>query len=122
MKIRRNDSKIRTFLKNNRIMLTQFAVIGVALMTSDTTFASSVQDSGSFGVISKPLEAVGSTLTGPVAKAVGTVGIAAACLATGLNMEQQMMKRGIQLAGGVAGAIGATSLLADATSASGLLF
>lgn len=122
MKIKINNLNIRTLLKNNRLMLTQLTVMGAVIITNDTTFAASVQDSGSFGVISKPLEAVGSTLTGPVAKAVGTVGIAAACLATGLNMEQQMMKRGIQLAGGVAGAIGATSLLADATSASGLLF
>lgn len=118
-----NKKAIKKFMKENGFFMAKLAIMGFIALHVDSAAATEVgtgsSSDGYFSKITEPLNKVSSTMTGPVAKAVGTIGIAGAALATGMNMENQVMKRAIQLAGGTAGAIGAASLLGDA---SGLLF
>lgn len=117
--------KVSKFFKKNGVFMAQLAVMGYVAFSGDMASAQTTATgttSDSFGVITAPLETLKSTITGPVATAIGTIGIGAAALATGLNMENQVMKRAIQLTGGTAGAIGAAGLLDGAAKSAGLLF
>lgn len=118
-----NTRKVTRFLKENRVMMVQLTVMGYVAFSGNTTFAGSASSSGgSFTAITGPLQALKETMTGPIATTIGTVGIGAAALATGLNMENQVLKRSIQLTGGTAGALGATSLIDNVATSAGLLF
>ncbi|WP_303813955.1 TrbC/VirB2 family protein [Selenomonas ruminantium] len=114
---------VKKFVRKNGVFMAQLAVMGYVAFSGDVAFALEKGNGGgtaTFTNITGPLDSLKATLTGPIATAVGTVGIGAAALATGLNMENQVMKRAIQLTGGTAGAIGAGGLLTNVSS--GLLF
>ena len=116
-----NKKAIKKFLKENGFFMAKLAFMGFVALHADPALASTTGEK--FSTITGPLNTVKDTISGPVAKAVGTIGIAGAALATGLNMENQVMKRAIQLTGGTAGAVGAGSLMADiGGDSTGLLF
>lgn len=118
-----NWTKVKKFVKENGVFMAQLSFMGYIALSGDIGFAATSGSGEAFSKITGPLTKVQETMTGPIARTVGTIGIGAAALATGLNMENQVLKRSIQLTGGVAGAIGASSLIQDiGGTSSGLLF
>ena len=117
-----NTKAVRKFIKENGFFVARLAVMGVIALHVDAASAASTAGGSSFTSVTGPLQTLQNTMTDTVAKAVGTIGIAGAALATGMNMENQIMKRAIQVTGGVAGAVGAAKLMSDVGASSGLLF
>lgn len=105
MSISTKLKKAATFAKNNKMLLGQLAVMGTVAVMSDPAFASS----GYFTEITGPIEKVKSTITGPVATGIATIGAGLLGLSVAANFENQAAKRGVQVAGGAGLAVGAST-------------
>lgn len=102
--------KVKNFLKENKFCLLQMGIIaGGVLLLGDTSFAQTADNT--FEEITGPLDKAQATISGPVAKGMATVGVACCGLATAMNMENQMVKRGMQVVGGSAAAIGGATMV-----------
>lgn len=118
--------KTKEFLWRNKRTILQLGIIcGTVALMGDVSFAtedtSSEQISGismeAYDKLTNPLLGLQHVLTGPVAKGVGVVGIVTCGLATAANMEQQVVKRGLQILGGAGAGMGAASVIATAGTA-----
>lgn len=74
-----------------------------------TTFANDVK----ITAIKQPLEVLETTLTGPIPKAVGTLGIITGAVGWGIGTEQQIVKYATRVAGGTGIAVGGGSVMYD---------
>ena len=116
MNIQMKVRKTGRFIKENKILFAQLAVMGTVAVMSDPAFASQ----GYFTQITEPLEKVKSTITGPVATAIGTIGAGLLGVSFAANFENQAAKRGVQVAGGAGLAVGASTAVTT-VAGSGLL-
>lgn len=98
-----------SFTKDNKFFLFKLGLMGTVVLTGDTSFASTGDDT--FAVVTGPLEKFQKTITGPVAMAVGTAGAGLLGLSVTMNFENQIAKRGIQGVGGVGLGMGAASVV-----------
>ena len=121
MNIQTKARKAGKFIKENKILFAQLAVMGTVALMSDPAFASTT-DSSQFKQITGPLQAIRDTINGPVATAVATIGAGLLGVSVAANFENQAAKRGVQVAGGAGLAVGAGSAINTvATAGSGLL-
>ena len=119
MQIKEKACKMGKFMKEHKVVMAQLAVMGLVVVgVADTSFAQS--GGGGFEVVTGPLEKIKATVKGPVATAVGTIGAALLGVSVATNMENQMAKRGMQVAGGAGLAVGAGKVISTVTSGSGL--
>lgn len=121
-KVKENLSltKVKEFLWENKGTIFQLAIMtGVMAAASDVSFASDATPTG-YDKLTTPLKGLQDTLTGPVAKGVGIIGIVTCGLATASNMEQQVVKRSLQILGGAGAGMGAATVISAAGS--GLVF
>lgn len=106
---------VGNFIKTHKVSILQLGIMGTIMMTGDITFASKTVEtstgSGDLSVLYGPLETVANLISGPVATYAGTAGIAILSLATAGGMENQIAKRGLQVAGGIGCGMGATKLI-----------
>lgn len=108
---------VTKFVKDNKVMFAQCALmIGIGVLTSDTSFASDFSVTGqtapaSFDVITGPLDRVKDLMTGKVPAAIGTIGAGVAGASWAMNLENQMTKAGMRVIGGTGIAIGAAGVL-----------
>ncbi len=112
---------IKAFFTLDRKDVVQLAVIaGVLAMSSDVSFAQSTSDeTGSIATIAEPIDRVRQLMTGTVAKSMATIGAVVFGASWAMNIENQVTKAGMRIAGGSATALGATSII---TEASGFIF
>jgi type IV secretory pathway VirB2 component (pilin) len=117
--------KTKEFLWRNKGTILQLGIIcGTVALMGDTSFAQDAADSNDlqgidmsgYTKLTAPLAGLQNTLVGPVAKGVGVIGIVTCGLATAANMEQQVVKRGLQILGGAGAGMGAASVIATAGS------
>lgn len=121
MNIQTKARKAGKFIKENKILFAQLAVMGTVALMSDPAFASTT-DSSQFRQITGPLQAIRDTIKGPVATAVATIGAGLLGVSVAANFENQAAKRGVQVAGGAGLAVGAGGAIDTvATAGSGLL-
>jgi|GEM_PF-1290563 len=123
-KIMQALGKAGHFIKTHKLLVLQLGIMGAVVMTGDSTFASksvtSTNGKGDLSVIYAPLETLSNVISGPVATFAGTAGVALLGLATAGGMENQVAKRGMQIAGGVGCGMGAAKMI-DAFGTSMLL-
>lgn len=117
MNIQSRASKAGKFIKENKVLFAQLAVMGTVAVLSDPAFAAT--SASDFVQITGPLQKIQNTITGPVATAIGTIGAGLLGVSVAANFENQAAKRGVQVAGGAGLAVGASSAIT--TVASGLL-
>lgn len=106
--------KTKEFLWRNKGTILQLGIIcGTVALMGDTSFAQSSAPKG-YESLTTPLQGLQDTLAGPVAKGIGVVGIVTCGLATAANMEQQVVKRSLQILGGAGAGMGAASVISAA--------
>lgn len=97
------------FVKENKLFLFRLGVMGMVVLSSDPAIAA--QTDSTFAVVTSPIQKFSSTITGPVATAIGTAGAALLGLSVSMNFENQIAKRGVQGVGGIGLGIGAATLV-----------
>ena len=112
---------IKKFLSENKVPMLQLGIMAGVAVVGDTSFAQdmNVGDGGNMSVIVNPLKNMQSLMTGPVPRAIGTIGVGLAGASWALNIENQVTKAGMRVIGGTGAAIGAGSFLGGST---GILF
>ena len=113
-------SKMKNIVRQNKGFIFQLAIMaGTVAFAGDVAFASEEVPAG-YQALVDPLNGFKTFLTGPVAKGVGVIGIVTCGLATASNMEQQVVKRSLQILGGASAGMSAASVISAAGS--GLIF
>ena len=92
------------FVKENKLLMAQLGVMGIVLLSGDTSFAKTTDDT--FSVVTSPIQKFQNTITGPIATAIGTAGAGLLGLSVAMNFENQIAKRGVQGVGGIGLGIG----------------
>lgn len=99
-KVTKEAKKAFHVLAENKLLLAQFGVMGIVLLSGDTSFANT-SDGGNLSVVVSPLQTVQETISGPIATAVGTAGAGLLGLSVAMNFENSIAKRAVQGAGGI---------------------
>lgn len=119
MNIKEKARKAGKFMKENKVLMAQLAVMGVVAVSCDPAFAES-SGTDSFKMITGPLESIQETLRGPVSTAVGTIGAIILGGSVAMGAEQQTAKRGMQIAGGVGLGVGGAKAVTTLMGATGM--
>ena len=124
---------VKAFFTLDRKDVVQLAVMAaVVCMNSDLCSASSVEtktltdaDTGAtISTISTPLKTIEGFMSGTVGKSIATIGAVVFGASWAANIENQVTKSAMRIAGGGAIAVGGSSIIADVTAGgtSGFLF
>ena len=118
---------VKAFFTLDRKDVVQLAVMAAVLyMSSDVGFASKAtalegaETSGDLATISGPLKKIEGFMSGTVGKSVATIGAVVFGASWAANIENQVTKSAMRIAGGGAIAVGGSSIINDVTS--GFLF
>ena len=119
-------AQVKSFLKASAPVVLQLTIMmlpaAIAFASSgDTSGAAAAggaaggQNADSTGItpLDKPLQTISSALTGPIPILVTGGGVALAGMSWAMGWEQQVMSRGIKVAGGGAIAMGAGSFMSS---------
>ena len=113
---------VKAFFTLDRKDVIQLCVMaGVLLMSSDVSFANQTEAdfSGNISTLEGPLQKIQTFMTGTVGKSVATIGAVAFGASWAANIENQITKSAMRIAGGGAIAVGGSSIINDVT---GFLF
>ena len=113
---------VKAFFTLDRKDVVQLAVMaGVLILGSDVSFAQDDMKgaTGNIATLEGPLDKVRSFMTGTVGKSVATIGAVAFGASWAANIENQVTKSAMRIAGGGAIAVGGSSIITDVT---GFLF
>ena len=105
------------FLKENRWTLTRIglAMAEVAIMPDSVTYAQTASASSNISVITEPLTRMETLMSGPVPKAIVTIGAATGAASWALNIENQVTKTAMRVVGGGSVALGAATFVSQTT-------
>ena len=124
-KVNITKAQVKSFLKASAPVVLQLTIM---MLPAAIAFASNgdaggaagaatagVQNANSTGItpLDKPLQTISSALTGPIPILVTGGGVALAGMSWAMGWEQQVMSRGINVAGGGAIAMGAGSFMSS---------
>ena len=109
--------KIVEFLKGNRCTLTKIglAMAAVAIMPDSVSYAQTGSTSSTISVITEPLSRMETLMSGPVPKAIVTIGAATGAASWALNVENQVTKTAMRVVGGGSVALGAATFVSQTT-------
>ena len=109
--------KIVEFLKGNRWTLTKIglAMAAVAIMPDSVSYAQTGSTSSTISVITEPLSRMETLMSGPVPKAIVTIGAATGAASWALNVENQVTKTAMRVVGGGSVALGAATFVSQTT-------
>lgn len=119
---------VKAFFTLDRKDVVQLAVMaGVLYMSSDVSFANQASQatltgadqSATIGTIADPLKKIEGFMSGTVGKSVATIGAVVFGASWAANVENQVTKSAMRIAGGGAIAVGGASIVNDVT---GFLF
>lgn len=110
-------SKVVKFLKENRWALTRIglAVAAVVIMPDSVSYAQSGTTDDTISVITQPLTRMENLMSGPVPKAIVTIGAATGAASWALNIENQVTKTAMRVVGGGSVALGAATFVSQTT-------
>jgi len=125
-KVNITKAQVKSFLKASAPVVLQLTIMMLPAAisfasTGDTSGAAAAggaaggQSGDSTGItpLDKPLQTISSALTGPIPILVTGGGVALAGMSWAMGWEQQVMSRGIKVAGGGAIAMGAGSFMSS---------
>ena len=109
--------KAKKFLKENRWALTRItlAMAAVVLMPDSVSYAQSGTTDDTISVITQPLSRMENLMSGPVPKAIVTIGAATGAASWALNIENQITKTAMRVVGGGSVALGAATFVSQTT-------
>lgn len=110
-------SKAVKFLKENRWALTRIglAVAAVVILPDSVSYAQSGTTDDTISVITQPLSRMENLMSGPVPKAIVTIGAATGAASWALNIENQVTKTAMRVVGGGSVALGAATFVSQTT-------
>ena len=110
-------SKAKKFLKENSLVLTRItlALAAVVLMPDSVSYAQSGTTDDTISVITQPLSRMENLMSGPVPKAIVTIGAATGAASWALNIENQVTKMAMRVVGGGSVALGAATFVSQTT-------
>ena len=109
--------KVVKFFKDNRLILARIglAITAVAIMPDSVTYAQTASASSNISVITEPLTRMETLMSGPVPKAIVTIGAATGAASWALNVENQVTKTAMRVVGGGSVALGAATFVSQTT-------
>ena len=109
--------KAEKFLKENRWTLARIglAVAAVVIMPDSVSYAQTASASSNISVITDPLNRMETLMSGPVPKAIVTIGAATGAASWALNIENQITKTAMRVVGGGSVALGAATFISQTT-------
>ena len=110
-------SKAKKFLQENRWTLVRItlAVAVVIIFPDSVSYAQSGTTDDTISVITKPLSRMESLMSGPVPKAIVTIGAAVGAASWALNVENQITKTAMRVVRGGSVALGAATFISQTT-------
>lgn len=105
------------FVRNNKGMFLQLGMMAVVagLMPDSVAFAQSGASDDTISVLTQPLSRMESLMSGPVPKAIVTIGAATGAASWALNIENQVTKTAMRVVGGGSVALGAATFVSQTT-------
>ena len=105
------------FARNNKGMFLQLGMMAVVagLMPDSVAFAQSGASDDTISVLPQPLSRMESLMSGPVPKAIVTIGAATGAASWALNIENQVTKTAMRVVGGGSVALGAATFVSQTT-------
>ena len=110
-------SKVKNFLKANRWTLVRIglAAVTLAIMPDSVSYAQSGTTDDTISVLTQPLSRMENLMSGPVPKAIVTIGAATGAASWALNIENQITKTAMRVVGGGSVALGAATFISQTT-------
>lgn len=117
VKMKTLKEKAYKFLKENRWTLTRIglAMAAVILMPDSVSYAQSGTTDDTISVLTQPLSRMENLMSGPVPKAIVTIGAATGAASWALNIENQITKTAMRVVGGGSVALGAATFVSQTT-------
>ena len=122
-KVNITKAQVKSFLKASAPVVLQLTIMMLPAAisfastgdTSGAAAAGAAAESNTVGItpLDKPLQTITTALTGPIPVLVTGGGVALAGMSWAMGWEQQVMSRGIKVAGGGAIAMGAGSFMSS---------
>ncbi len=109
--------KVVKFIKSNKWAFIQMGLVAVVMgfMPDSVTYAQSGTSDDTISVLTKPLSRMESLMSGPVPKAIVTIGAATGAASWALNIENQVTKTAMRVVGGGSVALGAATFISQTT-------
>ena len=110
-------NKAEKFLRENRWTLARLGltVAALILMPDSVSYAQSGTTDDTISVLTQPLSRMESLMSGPVPKAIVTIGAATGAASWALNIENQITKTAMRVVGGGSVALGAATFVSQTT-------
>lgn len=110
-------NKAVKFLKENKWAFLQLGLVAVVVgfMPDSVAYAQSGASDDTISVLTKPLSRMESLMSGPVPKAIVTIGAATGAASWALNIENQVTKTAMRVVGGGSVALGAATFVSQTT-------
>ena len=115
--LKKIKSKAQKFLQENFQTLARIglAVAAVVILPDSVTYAQTASTSSNISVITEPLSRMETLMSGPVPKAIVTIGAATGAASWALNIENQITKTAMRVVGGGSVALGAATFISQTT-------
>jgi len=115
--LKKIKSKTQKFLQENFQTLAKIglAVAAVVILPDSVTYAQTASASSNISVITEPLSRMETLMSGPVPKAIVTIGAATGAASWALNIENQITKTAMRVVGGGSVALGAATFISQTT-------
>ena len=109
--------KANQLARNNKGMFLQLGMMAVVagIMPDSVAFAQSGASDDTISVLTQPLSRMESLMSGPVPKAIVTIGAATGAASWALNIENQVTKTAMRVVGGGSVALGAATFVSQTT-------
>ena len=109
--------KAVNYVKSNKGMFIQLGLMAavVGFMPDSVAYAQSGASDDTISVLTKPLSRMESLMSGPVPKAIVTIGAATGAASWALNIENQVTKTAMRVVGGGSVALGAATFISQTT-------
>ena len=106
---------VKSFIKDNRWFLLRMGLVAAtfAIMPDSACFAEGEGGDSGITVITSPLEKMQNLMTGPVPKAIVTIGAAIGGASWALNIENQIVKTAMRVVGGGSVALAAGTFVSQ---------
>ena len=110
-------NKAVKFVKENKWAFLQLGLVAVVVgfMPDSVAYAQSGASDDTISVLTKPLSRMESLMSGPVPKAIVTIGAATGAASWALNIENQVTKTAMRVVGGGSVALGAATFVSQTT-------
>ncbi len=109
--------QVTKFLRKNRWTLARIgiAAAAVVILPDSVSYAQSGATDDTISVLTQPLSRMESLMSGPVPKAIVTIGAAIGAASWALNVENQIIKTTMRVVGGGSVALAAATFVNQTT-------